>query len=219
MDYIGEIQVTPQANDATNVYLDSVWMEQWDGGGAIGPGMAYRAKSTGTTFPIEADIVYDQTRNFNGNYDGSIMNAFKCKPGGIRFNPTSHGHRAGIWELANGASASVGSWYEPYAPSVKHYPMMIADLLRGHTVAAAYMFSVDTFATSGSVWGDGLLQPYYEQAQENKIMKVLKRSIYGTASPGATGYYFTNSKGIGLGAPGLAVPYILLLRTFIILFS
>ena len=200
MDYIGEIQVTPQANDATNVYLDSVWMEQWDGGGAIGPGMAYRAKSTGTTFPIEADIVYDQTRNFNGNYDGSIMNAFKCKPGGIRFNPTSHGHRAGIWELANGASASVGSWYEPYAPSVKHYPMMIADLLRGHTVAAAYMFSVDTFATSGSVWGDGLLQPYYEQAQENKIMKVLKRSIYGTASPGATGYYFTNSKGIGLGA-------------------
>lgn len=207
MDYIGEIQVTPQANDATNVYLDSVWMEQWDGGGAIGPGMAYRAKSTGTTFPIEADIVYDQTRNFNGNYDGSIMNAFKCKPGGIRFNPTSHGHRAGIWELANGASASVGSWYEPYTGSVRHYPMMIADLLRGHTIAAANMFSNHTFSTSGSVWGDGLLQPYYEQAQENTTMKVLKRSIYGTTVPGATGYYLNNSKGIGLGCGVINTTY------------
>lgn len=207
MDYIGEIQVTPQANDATNVYLDSVWMEQWDGGGAIGPGMAYRAKSTGTTFPIEADIVYDQTRNFNGNYDGSIMNAFKCKPGGIRFNPTSHGHRAGIWELANGASASVGSWYEPYVWSVKHYPMMIADLLRGHTIAAANMFSNETFTTSGSVWGDGLLQPYYEQAQENQNMKVLKRSIYGKSVPGATSFYLSNSKGIGLGKGIVSTTY------------
>lgn len=195
MDYIGEIQVTPQANDATNVYLNSVWMEQWDGGGAIGAGMAYRAKSTGTTFPIDADIVYDQTRNFNGNYDGSIMNAFKCKPGGIRFNPTSHGHKAGIWELANGASASIGSWYEPYIGAVRHYPMMIADLLRGHTIAAANMFSNKTFTTSGSVWGDGLLQPYYEQAQEDETMKSIYRNMYGKTAPDA-GIYTLTSKGI-----------------------
>ena len=172
IDYIGEIQVTPQANDATNVYLDSVWMEQWDGNGAIGPGMAYRAKSTGTTFPIEADIVYEQTRNFNSSYDGSIMNAFRCKPGGIRFNSTSHGHRGGIWELGNGASASVASLHEPYAEAVSTYDQMLAEILRGHTVAAAHMFTNRDIATSASVWGDGLLQPYYEQAQEEDMNNV-----------------------------------------------
>jgi len=172
IDYIGEIQVTPQANDATNVYLDSVWMEQWDGNGAIGPGMAYRAKSTGTTFPIEADIVYEQTRNFNSSYDGSIMNAFRCKPGGIRFNSTSHGHRGGIWELGNGASASVASLHEPYAEAVSTYDQMLAEILRGHTVAAAHMFTNIDIESSASVWGDGLLQPYYEQAQEEDMNNV-----------------------------------------------
>ena len=199
IDYIGEIQVTPQANDSTNVYLDSIWMEQWDGGGAIGPGMAYRAKSTGTTFPIQADIIVDQTRNFNGNYDGSIRNALQCKPGGIRFNATSHGQRAGIWDLGYGASASVASLHEPDAPAVRYYPQMISELLKGHTIAAAHSFTNRDIATSASVWGDGLLQPYYEQAQEDQTMKVIKRSIYGTAVPGATGFYLANSKGIGLG--------------------
>jgi hypothetical protein len=199
IDYIGEIQVTPQADDATNVYLDSIWMEQWDGNGAIGPGMAYRAKSTGTTFPILADIIVDQTRNFNGNYDGSIRNALQCKPGGIRFNATSHGQRGGIWDLAYGASASVASLHEPQAPAVLSYPQMISELLRGHTIAAAHIFTNTNICTSSSVWGDGLLQPYYEQAQEDQTMKVLKRSIYGKAVPGATGYYLSNSKGIGLG--------------------
>ena len=207
MDYIGEIQVTPQADDATNVYLDSIWMEQWDGGGAIGPGMAYRAKSTGTTFPILADIIVDQTRNFNGNYDGSIRNALQCKPGGIRFNATSHGQRAGIWDLGYGASASVASLHEPYIPAVRSYPNMISELLRGHTIAAAHSFTNRSIATSSSVWGDGLLQPYYEQAQEDQTMKVIKRNIYGTAVPGLTSYYLGNSKGIGLGKGVIPATY------------
>jgi hypothetical protein len=172
IDYIGEIQVTPQANDATNVYLDSIWMEQWDGGGAIGPGMAYRAKSTGTAFPILADIIVDQTRNFNGNYDGSIRNALQCKPGGIRFNATSHGQRAGIWDLGYGASASVASLHEPQVNAVRYYPQMISELLKGHTIAAAHSFANRDIATSSSVWGDGLLQPYYEQAQEEDMNNV-----------------------------------------------
>jgi len=204
MDYIGEIQVTPQADDATNVYLDSVWMEQWDGNGAIGPGMAYRAKSTGTTFPILADIIVDQTRNFNGNYDGSIRNALQCKPGGIRFNATSHGQRGGIWDLAYGASASVASLHEPQAPAVLSYPQMISELLRGHTIAAAHIFTNTNICTSSSVWGDGLLQPYYEQAQEDQTMKRLYRNIYGTPAPGAASW-IASSKGIMSGVGVLPV--------------
>ena len=198
IDYIGEIQVTPQADDATNVYLDSIWMEQWDGNGAIGPGMAYRAKSTGTTFPILADIIVDQTRNFNGNYDGSIRNALQCKPGGIRFNATSHGQRAGIWDLGYGASASVASLHEPRAPAVRSYPQMISELLRGHTIAAAHIFTNTNICTSSSVWGDGLLQPYYEQAQEDQTMKSIYRNMYGKTAPNA-GQWTLTSKGIMSG--------------------
>lgn len=170
IDFTMDLDVTPQANDATNVYLDSDWMQQW---GNVGEGVAVRAKTTGTTFPIEADIILDQVRNVSsGLYNGELRDAFVVKPGGIRFAPTSNGHRFNVYDLANGASAAFGSWYEPFARAVVHQPQMIAELLRGHTIASANMFTNDHFARGGSIWGDGLLQPYYEQAQGNEMNNV-----------------------------------------------
>ena len=170
IDFTMDLDITPQANDATNVYLDSDWMQQW---GDVGEGIAVRAKTTGTTFPIEADIILDQVRNVSsGLYNGELRDAFVVKAGGIRFAPTSHGHKFNVYDLANGASAAFGSWYEPGALAVSHQPQMIADLLRGHTIASANMLSNNYFANGGSIWGDGLLQPYYEQAQGNEMNNV-----------------------------------------------
>jgi hypothetical protein len=129
-------------------------------------GYLYEAHN-GTTFPITTGVIIDtacENPRTGGHVNsdiwttGSGAQIFELEPGAIIQTTTSHGLKVAAEQIANGAGALIGSYYEPGDTGVGNGCDTIQYLMKGYDAATAKFLDASSGTTVAEVWGDGLTQ-------------------------------------------------------------
>lgn len=151
-------------DDSTNQYIPAA--DVGSGFPDSSQPIGFHAHTTGTTFPLDAFLFFDQSRNWLTAGSGKfITDVIKPAPGGIRMCETSHGQRMAPWWISEGGSVCWGSLAEPGATAVSSSLSFMIKMLQGYTAAEAYALTATTFMYMPELYGDGLAQPFKFEAE------------------------------------------------------
>lgn len=130
----------------------------------------------GETLPFDVDNFFYDGINRNTGYSTSVPSptyfeeghadqVYSIKDGAVGFSTPSYSNGQGSWFIKAGGVAYRGSYLEPFADeSSNSANSFFFNLLRGHQAATASMMSNSEILSEEELIGDGLAQPFAEQA-------------------------------------------------------
>lgn len=130
----------------------------------------------GETLPFDVDNFFYDGINRNTGYDTSVPSptyfeeghedqVYSIKDGAVGYSTPSYSNCQGGFFIQAGGSAYHGSYLEPTADdSSNNANSFFFNLLRGHQAATAAMMSSGLILSEEELIGDGLAQPFAEQA-------------------------------------------------------
>ena len=130
----------------------------------------------GETLPFDVDNFFYDGINRNTGYDtsvpsptyfeeGHVDQVYSIKDGAVGYSTPSYSNCQGGFFIQAGGSAYHGSYLEPFADdSSNNANSFFFNLLRGHQAATASLMTNGNIMSEEELIGDGLAQPFAEQA-------------------------------------------------------
>jgi len=130
----------------------------------------------GETLPFDVDNFFYDGINRNTGYDtsvpsptyfeeGHVDQVYSIKDGAVGYSTPSYSNCQGGFFIQAGGSAYHGSYLEPFADdSSNNANSFFFNLLRGHQAATASLMTNGGIMSEEELIGDGLAQPFAEQA-------------------------------------------------------
>ena len=160
-------------------------------------GFTFWNAHNGNTFPMPVYFNHDMvTKNVStGRYLNPNLNSksfyatdesdshaiYRPLPGAVEIRPTSFGHRLTTDFIRKGGSAAIAAVYEPGGGGANFGGSITSLLLRGYTVAEAFLFFEGIRNTGSLVMGDGLAQPFASMAESGGVITL--RDKYTKSTP------------------------------------